>query len=236
MKPVMIMGSEQLNFATSKNLIVKSTTFPHRDIHKHTWTSTYGVTHNQIDHVLIDKKRHSNVLDVHSFRGADCDTDNYLVAVKLSERILVSKRARLKQGDALWPLLFNFALEYAIRKVPENEVGLELNVTHQLLVIKESSETLLEASRDIGLQINAEKTKYMIMSRHPNSGQNQNIRTAKGSFENVATFRYLGTTLTNQNDIHDEIQSRLNSGNACYYSVQNILSSRLISKTLKIKI
>jgi hypothetical protein len=66
------------------------------------------------------------------------------------------------------------------------------------------------------------------MSCHPNSGQNQNIRTANESFENVAKFEYLGTTLTNQNDIHDEIKSRLNSRNACYYSVQHILSSRLI--------
>jgi hypothetical protein len=74
------------------------------------------------------------------------------------------------------------------------------------------------------------------MSRHPNSGQNQNIRTANESFENVAKFKYLGTTLTNQNNIHDEIKSRLNSGNAYYFSVQNLLSSRLISKNLKIKI
>jgi hypothetical protein len=88
--------------------------------------------------------------------------------------------------------------------------------------------TLLEASRDIGPEINAEKTKYMIMSRHPNSGQNQNIRTANESFENVAKFKYSGTTLTKQNDIHDEIKSRLNSGNTCYYSVQNLLSPPLI--------
>jgi hypothetical protein len=94
--------------------------------------------------------------------------------------------------------------------------------------IKDNSETLLEASRDIGLEINADKTKYMIMSRHPNSGQNQNIRIANESFEKVATFKYLGKTLTNQNDIPDELKRRLNSGNACYYLVQNLLSSCLI--------
>jgi hypothetical protein len=74
------------------------------------------------------------------------------------------------------------------------------------------------------------------MSRHPSSGQNQNIRTANESFENVANFKYLETTLTNENDIHDEIKNILNSGNACSYSVQNLLSSCLISKNLKIKI
>jgi hypothetical protein len=58
-------------------------------------------------------------------------------------------------------------------------------------------------SRDVGLEINTEKTKYMIMSRHPKSGQNQNVRTVNESFENVVKFKYLGTMLTSQNDIHD---------------------------------
>jgi hypothetical protein len=88
-------GVRVVNFATSKNLIVKSTKFPHSYIHK---PSPDGVTHNQIDHVLIVQRRHSNILDVRSFRGADCDTHHYLVVAKLRERISVSKRARQKFG------------------------------------------------------------------------------------------------------------------------------------------
>jgi hypothetical protein len=100
--------------------------------------------------------------------------------------------------------------------------------------IKENTEALLQVSRCVGLEINTDRTKYKIVSRYRNSGQNQNIRAANESFENVAKFKYLGTTLTNQNDIYDEMKIRLNSGNACYHSVKNLLSSRLRPKNLKI--
>jgi endonuclease/exonuclease/phosphatase family metal-dependent hydrolase len=88
-------GVRVINFATSKNLVVKSTMFPHRNIHKYTWTSPDGKTHNQVDHILIDRRRHSSILDVRSFRGADCDTDHYLVVAKVRERLaVISKQHR----------------------------------------------------------------------------------------------------------------------------------------------
>jgi len=82
-----------VNFVTSKNRVVKSTMFPHRNIHKYTWTSPDGQTHNQIDHILIDRRWRSSILDVRSIRGADCDTDHRLVVAKVRERLAVRKQA-----------------------------------------------------------------------------------------------------------------------------------------------
>jgi len=70
--------------------------FPHRNIHKYTWTSPNGKIHNQIDHELIDRRWQSSVLDVRSFRGAECDTDRYLVIAKVRERLTVGKQAALR--------------------------------------------------------------------------------------------------------------------------------------------
>jgi hypothetical protein len=75
----------------------------------------------------------------------------------------------------------------------------------------------------------------MLLSRQQNVGQNWEIKVANSSFENVSQFRYLWTTVTDQNLIQEEIKRRLNSGNVCYHSVQNLLSSRLLSKNLKIR-
>jgi len=75
-----------------KNLVFKNTMFPHRNIHNYTWTSLEGKTHNQIDHILIDGRWLSNILDVRKFRGAVCDTDQHLMVAKVRERLAVSKQ------------------------------------------------------------------------------------------------------------------------------------------------
>jgi hypothetical protein len=145
-------------------------------------------------------------------------------------------------------LLFHFGLEYAIRKVQEDQVGLNLNETHQLQVyaddlsllrdninaIKKKTEAVIDASKEVGLEVNTEKTKYMLISNHQNVGQYHNIKRSNRSFENVAHFK--SPRIRNQNLIHEEIKSRLNLGSTCYHSVQNFLSSHLLSENVKIKI
>jgi hypothetical protein len=127
---------------------------------------------------------------------------------------------------------------------------LKLNSTQQLLVsaddvnvlggsihsIKKNAEDIVIASKEICLEVNAEKTKYMVMSRNQNAGHNHSVNVDNKSFERVEEFKYLGATLTNRISTHEEIKSRLKSGNACYHSVQNLLSSRLLSRNTKIRV
>jgi hypothetical protein len=101
--------------------------------------------------------------------------------------------------------------------------------------IQKNTEALLDAGMEVGLEVNSEKTKYMLMSRKK-AGQKHGIKIANRSFESVAKLKYLGTTLTDQNCMQEEIKSRLNSGNACYRSVQSLLSSCLLSRNVKVKI
>ena len=99
-------------------------------------------------------------------------------------------RNGLKRGDALTPLLFYFASEYAIRRVQVKQDGLKLNGTHQLLAyagdvnilggsihtLKENAYALVAATREIGLEVNADETKYMVMSREQNAGRIHSMR------------------------------------------------------------
>jgi hypothetical protein len=129
-------------------------------------------------------------------------------------------------------------------------VRLKLNGTHQLLAyandvnllgdtidtIKKNMETLIDDSKGGWFRNKCRENQVMLLSRHQNVGQNWDIKMAKRSSEIVLEFKYLGTTLTNENLIQEEINKRLNSGNACYHTVQNFLSSCLLSKNIEIRI
>jgi len=95
-------------------------------------------------------------------------------------------------------------------------------------------EALVIASEETELEVNADKKKYMVMSRDQNAGRSHNINIDNISFERVEEVKYLEITLTGQNSVQEEIKNRLNSGNACYHSVQNLLSSSLVYKKITI--
>jgi aspartate carbamoyltransferase regulatory subunit len=87
--------------------------------------------------------------------------------------------------------------------------------------IKKNTEALLDASKEVGLEVNTEKTKYMLKSLSQKIGQKNSIKIENRSFEDVAKFKCLRTTITDQNCMHEEIKNRLNLGNASYHSVQS---------------
>jgi len=117
-------------------------------------------------------------------------------------------RNGLKQEDALSLLLFDFTLEKAIRRVQVHHDVLKLNGTHQLLIYAgdnnklgwcvhtvKNTEVLVVAGGQIGIEVNANKTKCMVMSRDQNEGWRRNTKTDNTSLEREEEFKYLGTSL-----------------------------------------
>jgi hypothetical protein len=152
----------------------------------------------------------------------------------------------LGRGDALSPFLFNCASEYAIREGSGKPEGLVIKwyisasiyaddvntFGGSVHIINKNTETLVVIRKEIALKVNAEKTKYVVMFREENAGQNYNIIRNSKSFERVKQFKYLGTILKNQNSFQKEIMNRLESGNDCSQSVRNLWLSKNIKNTI----
>jgi hypothetical protein len=108
-------------------------------------------------------------------------------------------------------------------------------LSKNLHTIKKNTKALLVVSKESGLDIKTERTKYIVMSHGQDAGHH-NIKIYNKSFEKVEQLKYLGTTLTSQNSIHKEIKNRLQSLNACCHSSQNLSSSNFLSHNIKIKV
>ena len=171
----------------------------------------------------------------------ETDKANKIVSkLNITETGLTNICLFLEHGDALWLLSLDFALEYTLARIQANQEGLKLNGTDHFLVyadydstfggkehnIQKKHRTLLVPRKEIGLEINADKTKYPRLEIRMQ--ENHNIKNDNKSFEGVEEFKYLGTTLTNKNSIQEEIKNRLKSGNACRIF-------RFLSKNIKIK-
>ncbi|PSN35187.1 hypothetical protein C0J52_22574 [Blattella germanica] len=158
-------GVRLVTFATSKNLIVKSKTSQHKDIHKYTWTSPDGETRNQIDHVLVDKRWHSSIIDIRSVRGLDCNSDHQLVRVKIRERLALTRGTDTKDDSQ----------KFELKNLRNDEVRLEyqIKITNRFETLECSEENMatrewesirdtikLSASESIGILKKRQSRKW----------------------------------------------------------------------------
>lgn len=146
----------------------------------------------------------------------------------------------IETGDALSPFLFNLALEKVVRDVGEDRV-MEINENMTMLAyaddvvvlgnnrqeVAHTVEKLIASSRNMGLIINEAKTKYMLMARH--APIMNDLVVGPYTFERVDDFKYLGVNINHKNDMHNEIKLRINSANRAYFSLNKLLTSRMLS-------
>jgi hypothetical protein len=156
----------------------------------------------------------------------------------------------LRQGDAIFPILFNLVLEKIVRETNLCE-GVELGrstinilaYADDIALLERSREmiikmgkSLIKAAEKVGLRINEEKTEYMVVSRrNGNLVQEEFIEVEEYKFRRIDQFKYLGSIITQDNDIKTEISMRLQSANKCFFGLSNIFRSRAISKNLKVR-
>jgi len=153
----------------------------------------------------------------------------------------------LRQGDSLSTLLFNLCMEMIIRNIRINPGGTIFNRTRQCLAyaddvvilgksegyIKETLEEKAAVTQQIGLQMNDMKTKYMINRQEDNKEKKNEIEWRGKKYRKVETFRYLGSVMTNTNEIETEIKSKLALGNKYYHALGAILRRRDINQSIK---
>lgn len=157
----------------------------------------------------------------------------------------------LKQGDALSPLLFNLVLEKAIRSAEIKTELLSIQgpklllayaddidlIGDSILSTKDIFNKVERATREVGLKINEEKTKYMCINKTTRRDRiGQNVTINNYNFERVQRFKYLGAVITDDNDVTEEIKSRIQSGNRCLFALDKLIKSRNLTRSSKIKI
>ncbi|XP_013175481.1 PREDICTED: uncharacterized protein LOC106123612 [Papilio xuthus] len=215
-------GMRLITFAVSLNLVIGSTCFPHKDIHKMTWCSPDGKTFNQIDHVLLDSRHYSNLLDVRTHRGANIDSDHFLVVAKIRARISNLKyKKHQKENKYNIQLLLGYAddIDIIARSGPEMESAYL---------------ALEEASNGAGLTVNAEKTTYMHASRSTPDINEKVVTIGEHNFAVVDSFVYLGSMVTRENEISVEIRRRIMAANKCYFSLLRYFRSKLLTRKIKL--